>query len=103
MVDILPAGRPFGAEGACTVRVILGPLHFYDDPIFDVGVHATMGMGIAYGTNGVTDLYIATLPRHLAFGHPIRGVVQMAAHDTVTPFIPHLDILFFLFYGLDMF
>ena len=86
VVDIFTAGRTFGTEGPSTVRVTLGPLHFYNDPIFDVGVYTTVGKGVTDGANGLPDSHVTLLHRDLACGYPICVKVRVDAHDTVTPF-----------------
>jgi len=58
-----------------------------------------MGMGIAYGTNGVTDFNTTPLYRQFALGHPICVKIRIGAHDAVAPFIPHLFFLFVLSMG----
>ncbi len=86
MVDILPAGSAFGTEDPFTMRVTLGPFHFYDDPIFHIGIYAAMGMGIANGTDCWPDFHVTPLHRHFACRHPICLKVNICAHDRVSPF-----------------
>jgi hypothetical protein len=71
VVDILPAGSAFGTEGPATVRVTLRPLHFYDGPIFHMGIYAAMGMGIANAAYSVADFHVIFLHQHITFGCPI--------------------------------